>query len=136
MTEKQATERKQRTITLTDRAPVKVYEDEWPVLANASYEDYDNKYRFQANRTTDISIRVRQHADGRAIVYAVYNYSTKFQNERDRDLKFGELLEPGADLAASIRNVGRQLADRLDDDAPHVWDLINECIADLPAQTL
>lgn len=132
----ETTERKQRTITLTDSQPAKIYEDEWPVVARAEYEDYDNQYRSHASRTTDISIRVRQHKDGRTIVYAVYDHSTQWRNEKGRTLKFGQLLDAGADVPAAIRKVGSAMADRLDDDAPHVWDLIDECIADLPAKEL
>ena len=46
------------TIPLTERRPI-----------------WDNQYEFQANRTS--LLRVRQHADGRAI-YGVY--ATNFQN--------------------------------------------------------
>ena len=58
-------ESKTRTITLTGRAPVRIREDEWPVIASGSYKDWDNQYEFQANREWKASIRVRQHPDGR-----------------------------------------------------------------------
>lgn len=130
---------KYRTITLTDSPPVRIREDQWPVVAHGGYEDYDNQYRFQANRTTDIDIRVRQNPDGRTIVYGVYKYDTHFQGERGESHRVGVLLDPGADLPAAIRQVGNELIDRLgdhSDDAQHVRTVINGCISDLPAVEL
>lgn len=129
------TETKTRTITLTGRPPVKIREDQWPIIACGSYEYYDNQHRFQANRTTDLDIRVRQHADGRAIVYGVYQYDTVFQHERNVVHRVGYVLEPGEDIIEAIQRVGRDLIDR-DVDAAIVRDVIDECIADLPAVEL
>ncbi len=109
-----------RTITLFDRQPVRIRVDDWAQIASA--KDWDNQYEFQANRTWNL--RVRQHADGRAVVYGTY--STQFQGERDR--AGGELLANGADIAAAIRRVGERMQ--------FGADLIDECIADLPAQAL
>lgn len=129
------TEAKIRTITLTDRPPVRIREDAWPEIAHGQYERYDNQYRFQANRTTDIDIRVRQHADSRAIVYGVYDYSTAFQGERGALHRAGLLLDAGADLAAAIKQVGHELTE-LSGHAEEIRDCVNECIADLPAETV
>lgn len=126
---------KTRTITLTGRPPVKIREDQWPTVACGSYEDYDNQYRFQANRTTDLDIRVRQHEDGRAIVYGVYKYDTAYQNERNVTHRVGYVLEPGEDVIEAIQRVGRDLIER-DVDAAIVRDVVDECIADLPAVEL
>jgi len=54
-----------RTITLTDRAPVKIVDDEWSIIAGDS--DHDGQVESQANHIW--WIKVRQHADGRRIVY-------------------------------------------------------------------
>lgn len=126
---------KSRTITLTGKPPVKIREDDWPVIAHGNYEDYDNEHRFQANRTTDLDIRVRQHADGRAIVYGVYDYSTNFQSERGSVQRAGYVVDAGGDLVEAIQRVGSDLVDR-DVDAAIVRDVVNECIAELPAQEL
>ena len=119
-----ANENPKLTITLTGRAPVTVDKEQWPVIASA--KDWDNQYEFQANRRWKLT--VRQHEDGRAIVYGVY--TTQYQNEDER--RGGELLDtnrpgtgtepdiPGAILrVAEYLNFDRRLADR--------------CIADLPA---
>ncbi len=53
------------TITLSDRRPVKLVARDWPVIASAS--GHDGKVACQANR--EWTIRVRQHEDGRRVVY-------------------------------------------------------------------
>ena len=69
---------KARTITLTGRPPVRILESAWPVIAVADGDTYagaDPALRHQARDQGDVdvwSIRVRQHVDGRAIVYGVY----------------------------------------------------------------
>jgi hypothetical protein len=138
MSDTETKEPKYRTISLSGRAPVRIREDQWPQIAHGSYEDFDNQYKFQANRTTDIDIRVRKHEDGRAIVYGVYDYSTNFQGERGLVVRTGKLCEPGEDLAEAIQAVGEEMIERLEDraDAANVRDVIAGCIADLPAEDL
>lgn len=108
------------TITLTGRAPVTISKETWPVIASA--RDWDNTYESQANRTWRIT--VRQHEDGRTVVYGVY--TTQWQGESGR--RGGELLETGADIVAAIQRVAEYLG----------FDqrLTDECIADLPAEEL
>lgn len=138
MSDNDTTAIKYRTVTLTDRPPVRIREDQWPCIAHGTYECYDNQYRFQANRITDINIRVRQHQDGRSIVYAVYDYTSNYQGESGLSIKAGMLCDPGADLAQAIKEVGRVLTDRLNGRhlCDQVGDVIADCIADLPAETL
>jgi hypothetical protein len=114
------TQKEYLTITLTDRPPVRITKDTWPVIASA--KDWRGQYESQATRTWRIT--VRQHEDGRSIVYGAY--TTQWQGETGR--RGGELLEAGADLAAAIRRVGEDLA---------LTDIVIErCIADLPAVDL
>lgn len=129
---------KQRTITLTNRPPVRVKEDHWPVIAHGSYKDWDNQYEFQANRTWKIDIRVRQHQDGRAIVYGVYDYDTHFHGEKCEAHKVGALLAPDDDLPGAIKEAAKQMIERVSDEDmhQHIRAIANECIADLPAQEL
>jgi len=129
---------KKRTITLTDRPPVRIDEASWPVIAHGSYSDHDNQYEFQANRTWKANIRVRQHADGRAIVYGTYDYSTAFQADRDITAKAGVLVDAGADLVRAIRQVGASLttATAEQNAAEHIAECVRECIANLPAEDL
>ncbi len=124
---------KTRTITLTDRAPVKIREEDWPLIASA--KDWDNQHECQANRRWDLRVR-QNRKDGRTLVYGTYD--TQWQNERDAAA--GELLTPPSDAVIS-------------EDAWYVWDEIaaaikrvaancgceriaDTCIADLPAQEI
>lgn len=132
---------KTRIITLTGRAPVRIREDEWPVIASGSYRDHDNQYEFQANRKWKCDIRVRQHADGRAIVYGVYEYETQFQHERNFVARAGVLLLDGASgIASGISEVASTLAAAAEEAGhefrSHISAAMRECIADLPAVEL
>ena len=107
------------TITLTNRAPVSIVKADWPVIASA--KDYDRECESQANRTWRLT--VRQHEDGRAIVYGAYG--TAYSNDRDR--RAGTLCAAGDDLAAAINAVARDCGCEA---------IAAACIADLPAEQL
>jgi hypothetical protein len=123
---------KQRTITLTGRRPVKINEDEWPVIAIAGgdsygHHDYNRYQQAKAQGELDeYTIRVRQHDDGRTIVYAVFDAASAWTGSEDH--RGGELLDPGDDIPAAISRVGN---DCLIPDS-----VIRECIADLPAEEI
>ena len=125
-----------RTITLTGRPPVSIDEDQWPEIARATDDRYDGEFRSQANRVTDYSVRVRQHADGRAIVYAVHDYSTRWQGERDLCVKRGVLLAESSpqSLCDTIREVCSDMESETGDQE---WSRLSaDCIADMPAEAL
>ena len=133
---------KSRTITLTDSRPVTIDEDDWPVTASSGWGDYDNQYEFQANRTADAGLKVRQHADGRVIVYGTYRYTTQFQGEDDVRAAAGTVLDEGSDDSNIITAI-RETTDYLSsyESLPENWQpdwrlLADECIADLPAEQL
>jgi len=119
------TETKTRTITLTGRAPVKIREDQWPTIAEAS-GDSDGRgdcagHQQALNRggRDRYTLKVRQHADGRTLVYGILDAAG------GEDYRGGELLGQDADVAVAIRRVGEYC---------HLPDsIIRECIADLPA---
>ena len=130
-----------RTITLSGRAPVTINEDNWPVIAKAADKDWDNQYEFQANQISKWFVGVRQHADGRAIVYATYSYTSNWQGARCYADKRGEMVpagSPAQDICKAIKNVCRDIAgaEHYGEDANR-WDtLANECIADMPAEVI
>jgi len=112
-----------RTITLTDRAPVEIIDGDWPIIAES--RAHDGMIAVQANRRW--WMKIRQHADGRVIVYGAY--LTQHQGEVDR--RDGEVLAAtsrSSTLVATIRQVGQSLG------APS--SLVRELIADLPAEPL
>jgi hypothetical protein len=130
---------KQRTITLTGRRPVTINEDEWPVIAESGWGDCDSQYEFEANRRADAQIKVRQHEDGRSIVYGTYRYRTSFQGEDDVHAAAGLLLAADGDVITAIRDTTEGLSSY--ESLPRAWlpdwrMLADECIADLPAEKL
>lgn len=123
-----------RTITLTNRPPVKIDEDNWPVIASAADKDWDNEYDFQANQAWKWSITVRQHKDGRAIIYATYTHTSQWAGSNDTYDKQGEYLAykdvPYEHICTAIINVCAQMQGER-------WDALkDECIADLPPEDL
>lgn len=104
-------------------------------MATTLMRHWDNQYEFQANRIWNDSIRVRQHSDGRAIVYGVSQHSTQFQNENGYQYKAGKLLAAEDDIPAAIHGVADQLTD-LGAPADVMFRLAEECIADLPAEEI
>lgn len=123
------TETKTRIITMTNRAPVQIVESEWPEIAAATERpgSFRNGTRRSADETDCYTLRVRQHADGRTLVYGVIDAATGWTNTED--WRGGELVtasEPPHvtedELIAAIRRVGARMPD----------SVVRACIADLP----
>ncbi len=129
------------TFPLTGKRPISFLPSEWPTLASGEWSDHDGKVESQAIRKWHIVIRVRQHADGRALVLGKYEYITCWDGGRGALHHAGLLLDAPADeeLIDVIKTVGRLLIEQLDmhqDDAPRVRECVQECIGDLPATML
>lgn len=130
------TELKTRTITLTGRAPIKVIEADWPIIAQAtgnSYAGSDYARRSQAlhrGECDKYGLYVRQHPDGRTIVYCVLDAAIRAwsQPAMGEDFRGGELLDGSDDVAAAIRRVAEA--------CPLPGSIIRDCIAALPPQDL
>lgn len=130
-----------RTITLTGRPPVTIDEDTWPVLAEARESVHDGEVRSQANEESSWVAKVRQHADGRAIVYGVYQHDTAWRGRQNIDIREGAMLDAGCtpqEICDTIRAVCDDIADRehAGDDAKRWQTLAADCIADMPAEEL
>jgi len=132
----QAQAHKTRIVTLTGRPPVRIVEAEWPVIAQGdgdSYGDGDGARHSQAvhrGEVDEYTMRVRQHADGRTLVYGALSAAAAAwgAGAEGEDWRGGRLLGPGADIASAIRTVGEE---------GHIPDhIIRECIAGLPAEDL
>lgn len=130
-----------RTITLSNRPPVKIDESNWPIIAEAKDFAHDGQVECQATRTWSWWLNVRQHSDGRAIVYAGYSYFTAWQGEQSLKYRHGDYLvqtdKRHINVCEAIVAVAARMADgQHDDDAAH-WDrLAQECMADLPAEDI
>jgi hypothetical protein len=116
-------------ITMSERRPVSINPEEWPVIAEAEW--YNGQHRSQAN--TIRLIKVRQHADGRRLVYGLQKEGNGGQHVGTRNPEAGFLIdaverEPQKD--ATIRAI-RRVGGIIEDDA-----LAAECIADLPAESI
>lgn len=140
---------KTRIITLTGRAPVKIVEDDWPVIASAKDDSYSGdpsrwQQAIRQSQCDEYKLSVRQHADGRVIVYGVLSAAIKewHQPAGGESWRGGELLCPQGmvrssrdvliagpdDIAEAIYRVGKR--GNLPD------SVIHTCIADLPAEVL
>jgi hypothetical protein len=128
------TETKTRIISLTGRPPVKIREDEWPEIASGhAAVAMRNGTPLPDYERATWTLRVRQHADGRAIVYGVAEApGDGWPTHGAFDWRGGELLDAGADIVATIKRVGHDLVE-LGGADPAV---VRECIADLPAEEI
>lgn len=122
------------TIILTGRSPVKITKEDWPILAKADASDGEVGWR--ANRRWSWRLAVRQHSDGRAIVYGVYTYSSQYQGERCHDVRGGELVPAYGDIVAAIQRVGEWMQSTSPKDGERFAEVTRECLANLPAEDL
>jgi hypothetical protein len=138
---------KRRTITLTDRPPVTIYEDDWPSIAWAEDSWHDGEIEVQANRRTRRWLKVRQHADGRILVYGGFDYESSWPKEPDLQLRDGQLLTPLRDgtlptseaIVKAIQDVSNWLSNRVPpayEDHLGWHNLAARCVADLPAENI
>ena len=111
------------TIPLSDRAPVRINRAAWPVIADADW--HSGEHSFQANEVA--AVRVRQHADGRVIVYGYCEAGPGGMALDYRATRAGYLSRDDHDIATTIRAVA---------DAIGLPFLAAECIADLPPEDL
>jgi hypothetical protein len=126
---------KTRTITLTGRRPVTIDEAEWPLIARASGDDYDGNDPAKHQQASDqgeldeYALRVRQHEDGRAIVYGTY---TEGWNSRHDGLTHaGYVIAPGT-IPLTVEDAIQQAG--MDLGVPA--QIVADCIADMPAERL
>lgn len=125
-------------ITMSERRPLTIVKADWPIIASADW--HDGQVECQANNIR--VLRVREHKDGRRIVYGYQCAGNGGQHagtrnpeggflvvptEKFRDVDEGP-LSPVPDDDETVRAI-RRIAGILGDD-----DLGAECIADLPAE--
>ena len=119
-------------ITLSDRRPVSIDPEQWPVIAEA--DDHDGQVKCQANNVW--KIKVREHADGRRIIYGFHDAGDGGQHIGFR-ATYGGFMTDSRNTSnereleeETIRSI-RRVAGMIGRD-----DLGADCIGDLPAVEL
>jgi hypothetical protein len=114
---------KKLKITMSERRPLSIVADEWPVIARS--DRHDGAVACQANH--EWAIRVRQHADGRRLIYGWLTSGNGGVPAGWRGAEGGFLVAAG-DEDETIRAI-RRIGGIIDDDR-----MADECIASLPAE--
>lgn len=138
-----------RTITLTGRGPVRIREDKWPLIASGRSVWYEGEVRAQANRVWSATVCVREHEDGRLLIYGRAEYDTRWQHEQCESRRAGLYdsvphrsagLVSGEELARMIGDVADILvglvSSERSDLVQYIRDAEQECVANLPAQDI
>jgi hypothetical protein len=135
------------TITMSETAPIKIDPAKWPKIADASNHDGHDGLECRAN--TKWSIIVREHEDGRRIVYGWQDSGPNGQYAGFRPKHAGYLVALSVDGHGSPEDMRRAVAGR--DKAREEQtirairlvagvigdeDLGAECVGDLPAQEI
>src|SRR5258706_9892613 len=106
------TEKKTITIAMSETSPVKIDPEQWPVVAGATR--HDGKVECQANN--EWAIEVREHRDGRRLVYGTHEAGNGGQYAGFRPTRAGYLIDEravaiderlDAETAATIRAIRR-----------------------------
>lgn len=122
---------KHRTITLTDRAPIKIDEEAWPIVATG--DAHSGQYDFQAFDAA--WIKVRRHEDGRTLVYGGAGDGDGGGRPERENRRAGYLLPDPTRTTDAIQDVVSDLSE-----TAHCDGLAEragrECTADLPAEEL
>jgi len=126
-----------RTITLTNRAPVQISEQEWPVIAHGACGGEEPQ-----REDWVIEIRVRKDKFGRIIVHGKYALEVPGCEEFDQLVRVGRYLHAChinvSDIWAAISAIGDELRERIacDKFKKHVIYAVDSCFAALPPQKI
>lgn len=141
-----AVEQKHRTITLTNRPPLDIVEDNWPIIAEGKIGEPCPDCPWQWS----IEIRVRQNSQPSAvrwythdsyIVYANYDITDETEDDcaHDQHIRVGHVLyahDHTWSLNEHILAVADELRVRIKSDRlrQEVTHAVDRCFAALPAQ--
>lgn len=122
-----------RTITLTDRRPITIDEEKYPVIALAKY--HDGQVECQANRKWTIIVREPLDSSARRIVYGIYD--TNYQNSTS--LRGGYIIDLDGDANGDAKTLDRLTVEKIKAVAAHInapSHLTDACIAHMPAEEI
>ena len=135
-----------RTITLPGRAPIKIIEDDWPVIAKGQWGDEPGGAPWGWNVTIHVrhekyetdELMIGWTRGGRWLIHAKYlcfNENELQDNEVNYTVRVGRLLECGdGNLWMHISEVADELRERIFNDKhrKQVVHAIDACFASLP----
>ena len=128
-----AVEKKTRIITLTNRAPIEINEDEWPAIAHGTVS-WDHPGSDIDGWSVDF--RVRKGPYYRVIIHGNYRYAREDDEDFCQTVRVGRVIsaqESAHDLWKHIREVGEEMRSRIDNEKMkrHVTHALDACFASL-----
>jgi hypothetical protein len=135
-------EPKRRTVTLTNRAPISIIEDDWPVFAEGACGDgcyeagYDWKISVRARREKRRKTGCGFWEGGRVLIHAKYEYWNESHEDDAQTVRVGRLLtqyEAASELWKHIVEIGDELRERIIDEhlRKRVINALDACFAKL-----
>jgi hypothetical protein len=121
-------------IVLSGGAPVQISQAEWPLIAEAKtplvYDPFNpNEWAVGTQPYGYERLAVRQHHDGKAVVFGLLRYKEAWASQFNIfNPRGGEVVSAGTDLAAALKRVGGALGLQ--------GETIRACVNALPAQDL
>jgi len=139
--EKPPVEDKYRTVTLTNRAPIRIKEDEWPVSAEGGWgsspdtpDEWSWEIKFVVRREKEENYRIRYRKYGRILIYAFYVKNDENDDKYQR-VRVGRLLDDEAvfHLWKNMVQVAEELRERIIDEKMRgfVTLALDNCFANL-----
>ena len=124
-------EPKLRTITLTNRAPVQIVEDQWPVIAQGGTgEDW------YSDSGWSIKLRVRENQWGQMIIHGNFELTDETNENAFQTVRVGRMLssnDASRDLWKHMLEVAEEMRVRISNERLHrnVTVALDQCFASL-----
>jgi len=119
---------------MTNDSPVSIVASDWPIIAESSGDSYSgsdycrHQQALGQGECDTYWIRVRQHQDGRAIIYASCDGATAWTESES--WRAGQMVDSGDDIIGAITEVATGC------EPPLPESVTREIFEDLPARNL